>query len=101
MSPFLLPAVDALEKLRSGEVSGIIETDDGFFLVRCDAYEPGQEPDFQSVQRQLKEAYTRNAFAHLVDERVAQLQKKARMSPRNPARFHAAVVDAAYEIINR
>ena len=91
------PAVAALEKLRAGEVSHIAETPDGFFLVRCDELEPGVEPDFQSVQPQLKEAYFRKGYNQRIAELVTYLRAKARIEPTRLERFHAAVVAAAFD----
>lgn len=87
-----LPAVEALERMGEGEVSGIVETPEGFFLVRCDQFEPGYEPDFQSVQPTLKDRYFRSHYNRLVEQRVQQLRERARIAPKNLERFHAAVV---------
>jgi len=89
-----LPAVEALQKLRGGQVSDILETPDGFFIVRCDAHEPAVEPDFQSVQPQLKERVSRRRYNQLINERIVELRSKARVEPANLDRFHAAVVAA-------
>jgi parvulin-like peptidyl-prolyl isomerase len=89
------PAVTALEKLRAGEVSDILETPDGFFLVRCDELEPALEPDFQTVQPQLKEFYIRKVYNQMIAELISELRTKARIEPARLERFHAAVVTAA------
>ncbi len=94
-----LPAVDALEKLRPGEVSDVVETADGFFLVRCDDFDAGVEPVFQDVQPQLKERYFRNAFNRLIEEKVQQLRKSARIAPSNLDRFQAAVVEVVPAVL--
>ncbi len=91
------PALAALDKLHSGEVSEIVETPDDFFLVRCDDFEPGVEPDFQSVQPQLKEALFRKEYNQRIAELVLDLRAKARIEPARLERFHAAVVAAAYD----
>ncbi len=89
-----LPAVAALEKLGPGQVSDIIETPDGFFLVRCDVLEKAVEPDFQSVQPQLADAHFRTTYNQMITELVADLRAKARIEPARLERFHAAVVAA-------
>ncbi len=95
------PAVEALHSLDAGSVSNIIETDDGFFLVRCDQIDPGHEPDFQTLQPRLKERVLIESYNRLVVEQVAQLRSKARIEPPNLERFHAAVVeDAMHRIAN-
>jgi len=91
------PAVMELEKLRAGEVSEIVETPDGFFLVHCDELEPGVEPDFLTVQPQLKEFYIRRAYNYMIAELISELRGKARIEPTRLERFHDAVVAAAYD----
>jgi len=90
------PAVAALEKLREGEVSEVLETPDGFFLVRCDELEPALEPEFQTVQPQLKEFYIRKVYNQMIAELISELRAKARIEPTRLERFHAAVVAAAF-----
>lgn len=95
------PAVEALYRLDADKVSDIIETDDGFFLVRCDQVDSGFEPDFQALQPRLKERLLLEAYNRLITELVAQLRSKARIGPPNLERFHAAVVeDAMHRIAN-
>ncbi len=90
-----LPAVTTLQELRQGEVSEIIETPDSFFLVLCSRFDPGVEPDFQSVQPALKEQHFRMTYNRLIGQLVNRLQAKARIEPANLELFHAAVVAAA------
>jgi parvulin-like peptidyl-prolyl isomerase len=90
-----LPAVEAVERLAPGETSDVIEAVDGFFLVRCDAFEPPVEPDFPSVQPELRERYLTTAFNRLVGEKVQELQFKARIEPADLRSFHVAAVAAA------
>lgn len=95
------PAVEALYQLDADKVSYIIETDDGFFLVRCDQVDSGFEPDFQALQPRLKEHLLLEAYNRLITELVANLRSKARIAPPNLERFHAAVVeDAMHRIAN-
>jgi len=90
------PAIAALETLHAGAVSEILETPDGFFLVRCDERESALEPDFQSVQPQLKEFHIRKAYNQMISELISELRGKARIEPVRLERFHAAVVAAAF-----
>ena len=92
------PAVEALYKLNAGQISGIIEAEDGFFLVRCDELDPGLEPDFQSAQPELKERHFRAAYNRLIIDLVAELRGKARIEPANLERFHTAAVNAAFAL---
>ena len=94
-----VPAVSALAKLDAGRVSDIIETPDGFFLVRCDALQPGVEPDFQSVQPQLREEFFRSQYNRQIAELVFELRKNARVEPENLERFHSAAIAGAFNIV--
>jgi parvulin-like peptidyl-prolyl isomerase len=94
-----VPAVEALAKLDAGRTSDIIETPDGFFLVRCDALQPAVEPDFQSVQPQLREEFFRSQYNRQIAELVFELRKNARVEPENLEPFHAAVVAGAFNIV--
>ncbi len=87
------PAVDALFKLGEGEVSGVIETTDGLFLVRCDELQPAVEPEFQDIQPEIKEQHFRALYNRLIAELVQDLRRKARIEPVNLERFHAAATD--------
>ncbi len=89
------PALDALQKLDTGQFSPVIETTDGFFLVRCDEHEAAVDPRFRDVQPQLKDAFLRMAYDRLVGALVHELRGKARVSPKNLELYHAAAVDAA------
>ena len=89
------PAVEALYRLKAGEISDIVETRGGFFLVLCDEIDPGLEAGFQAVQPQLTEYFLRTAYNRKIVELVAELRSKARIEPPNLDRFHAAVVEAA------
>ncbi len=91
------PALEALDKLGAARVSEVIETPDGFFIVRCDEFEPGVEPDFLSVQPQLREIAIRRTYNQRVTDLVAELRTQARIESIDLERFHAAVVAAALE----
>jgi len=94
-----LPAVQTLGKLRQGQVSDLVETPDGFFIVRCDALEPAFVPDFETVQPELKEQIFRRRYNELIARFVNELRAKAKIDPPNLERFHAAVVDAAMNML--
>ncbi len=89
------PAVEALYGLNVGKVSDIVETDDAFFLVRCDEIDPGITFDFEAAQPQLTERLFRAAYNRRIVELVAELRSQARIEPADLARFHAVVVEAA------
>lgn len=91
------PAVEALYTLRQGEISDILSTADGFFLVRCDLHEAASEPDFPAVQPKLKDRLFEAEFNRRVVALIAELQRDARIAPGELERFHAAVVDFVTE----
>ena len=87
------PAVDALYRMQAGQVSEIIETDDAFFLVRCDEVDAGSEPSFEDVQPELKERHFAASYNKVLGELVAKLRRQAYVEPAELERFHATVVD--------
>lgn len=92
------PAVVALQSLRTGEVSPIIEADGRFFLVRCDRYDPGADPDFESLQPELKQRYFREHYRRMESEIIQNLHERAHVQPTNLRRFLDAVIATAPDI---
>jgi hypothetical protein len=64
-------------------------------VVCCVEFDPGAEPDFESVQPELLERHHRATYNRLITELVTRLRAKARIEPADLERFHAAVVVAA------
>lgn len=93
-----VPAVEVLYDLDAGHVSDIIETEHGFFLVRCDELDPGFSPTFEALQPQLKERYSVVAYNQSIAELVTEMRGQARIEPTDLTQFHNAVVDAALRI---
>jgi len=89
------PALASLNTLQQGQVSDVIEGADSFFLVRCDALDPGSNPDFQSVQPELREQLFSRAYSRKIAELVVELRKSARIEPENLEPFHSVVTAAA------
>ena len=94
-----VPAMSALAKLDAGEVSDVVDSPDGFFLVRCDELQPAVEPDFQTVQPQLREEFFRNQYNRQIAQLVFELRNNARVEPENLERFHTAVMTAAFGLV--
>ena len=92
-----VPAVDALFKLGEGDVSGIVEGGDGFFLVKCDAIDEPVTPDFEALQPQLADRYFRAQYNRLIMERVEKLQKQAHLVQADLDRFFVAVIEAGFK----
>jgi peptidyl-prolyl cis-trans isomerase SurA len=90
-----LPAIEALASLGHGQISEIVETADGYFLVRCDELEGGFEPTFEGIQPELRQQYFRAAYSREIGKVVDQLRNKARIEPTDLEQFHAALVAAA------
>lgn len=84
-----------LQSLDEDEVSEIVEADDGFFLVRCDAIDPGFVASFQSVQPMLKEEIFAARHNQLVTDMLRELRESARISAPEIEQFHMAVVESA------
>ncbi len=89
------PVVEALYTLQPGQVSDLVATPDCFFLVRCDAHDPGENPDFQAVQPRLKQHHFGNEYNRLVAKLIAELRSNVRIEPIELERIHAAVVELA------
>lgn len=93
------PALAKLQTLQEGQISDVIETPESFFLVKCDQLDPGTNPDFQSVQPQLREQLFARAYNKKISELVMDLRKTAKIEPENLEPFHAAVVAAAMKLV--
>lgn len=93
------PAVEALYHLEPGGIAGPVETPDSFFIVCCDESDPGFEPDFETMQPQLQEAYGRHAYNELVTEHIAELRRKSGLELATLERFHLAVVQSALSVM--
>ncbi|MCP4589251.1 MAG: hypothetical protein GY842_00765 [bacterium] len=89
------PALDALFNLPEGATSGIIETDEALFIVRCARIEPAVEPEFESLQLKLTESYRDAQFNRMVEEQVRELLSEAVFVPADLSRFLRAVAEAA------
>lgn len=96
-----IPALYALEGLQTGKVSEIVTGPDAFFLVRCDHFESGETPDFQSLQPELIERYAESQENRLLVELLGALQEDVRLEPVLLDRFHSAVVADALTFAER
>ena len=85
---------ETLGSLSPGQTSDVIEGDEFLFLVHLGRVDPGQQPDFTTVQVRLKQAYREHQFSALVDELVARLHEQAVIRPADPGRFLRAVLEA-------
>ena len=78
---------------KPGEVSGVIETAEGFHIVRTVKRLPGELTAFEQVQKQIQEKLHTQQYNKLSSEYMAQFQKKAVLQAAD--KFEAAAADAA------
>lgn len=86
-------AAEALFELPPDGTSGLVESDECFFIVRVGRIDPGSQPDFAEVQRALTESYRDHQFNVLVDELVVRLQDQATIHPADLSLFLRAVLN--------
>jgi parvulin-like peptidyl-prolyl isomerase len=75
---FRSPEVEkaALEQ-QDGAVSGIIETTDGYFIVKTLARQEGKATSFEDAQKEIEENIHRQQYRLLVGEHVGKLREQA------------------------
>lgn len=88
------PAADALFSLPIGEVSEPIETDEGFFLVRCDEIDGPATESFVEAQPELRESLMQARFMELVTESIEKLRRKRNVTDFDLEVFHRDLVRA-------
>lgn len=86
-------AAETLFQLPPDGTSGVVETEECFFIVRLGRIDPGSQPSFAEVQRRLTEAYRDHQFNVLVDELVTRLQDQAVIRPADLSLFLRAVLN--------
>jgi len=92
----LEPAVEMLYSLESvGSLGDIVETPDAFFIVRVAQIDPGETPDFESMQPRLVEHFRNMQYNKLVEEFITKLRSKSRVRPTDITRFLRSVAAAA------
>ncbi|MCP4248619.1 MAG: hypothetical protein GY778_16355 [bacterium] len=87
-------AADTLRQLQPAETSPVIEAEGSFFIVHLGRVEPRRDPDFAAVQMSLKAAYREQQFNLLIEEKVLELQERARIRPEDPSRFLRGALEA-------
>ncbi len=81
-------------KLAEGRTSGVVETDDAFFIVKAADVIESETRLFVDVQPELVERYRDAQFEMLRREKVGELLDKASIEPRKDL-FLATIVDSA------
>jgi parvulin-like peptidyl-prolyl isomerase len=84
---------DALVRMSPGQVSGVIEGTDAFFVVRCDALQPERRRTFEETQPQIAERILEEKYGQMQDKYVRDLLIKAVFQ--NETEFFQAVLTAA------
>lgn len=80
----LQPPYDGLSKLifdfEEGQVSEPIETQQGWYVVRCNKITPARNPAFTDVQDEIREILTEEKFQRLAMDYMNKLASQATMS---------------------
>jgi len=79
--------------LGQGQFSSIIETDDGFFIVRAARVKPGKSVGFEQAQEDIEAILRRQQFRKLVDDYFLRLSKGTTIV--QPDEFVSLTVDRA------
>ena len=78
---------------KAGEISGVIETAERFYVVKTVKRLPGELTTFEEVQEQIQEKLHTQIYNKLISEYLAKFEKKAILQATD--KFEAAAVDAA------
>ena len=78
---------------KPGEVSGVIETANGFYVLKTIKRLPGELTAFEEVQKQIQEKLHTQQYNKLSSEYMAKFEKKAILQAAD--KFKAAAADAA------
>ncbi|MEW6198339.1 MAG: peptidylprolyl isomerase [Planctomycetota bacterium] len=96
----LQPPYDAVSQkvfeFTAGQVSEPIETEAGWYVVKCGEVRPAAEKTFAEVQDQIRAELTERRFAKLSTDYVLRLAEKATISSFEP--FIAAAVRRAEQV---
>jgi peptidyl-prolyl cis-trans isomerase SurA len=72
----------AVEGLAAGQVSDVIETPEGFHLLRLDERNPGETQTFESVKEQIHKKMLEDKRAEALAEWTENLRKEADIEKR-------------------
>ncbi len=72
----LKPFEDAAFALKKGEISGIVETQEGYHIIRCDEKFPATTMSFDQVKPMLNEFLLGQAKAKAMENYIANLKKE-------------------------
>lgn len=82
-------------QLPEGQRSGIIETDEGFYIVRAAAVEPPEVVSFEQAQGEIRRLLRDRRYGRLVDDYFQRLMETATIE--QSAQFGQLVLERAWE----
>ncbi len=88
-------AADILFALDEGRISGIIETEESSFIVKCGRKTPQKRLSFEEAQTVIIERVRDLEYAQLTSRYIGELLDKAAIDPQQQQLFFVAAVTAA------
>jgi len=74
------PALDkAVSGLKEGEVSPVVKTDKGFYIMKADRVSASQEKPYDQVQKSIENLLKREKLTKIMNELKAEIKKKAKV----------------------
>lgn len=89
------PVEDAAFKLKEGQVSDIVETENGYYLVKAIEVQPGNVVGFEEAQSQIRRDLQDEQLGKLRGEHMKKMYENAVVSPPGP--FVERAADRAVE----
>jgi peptidyl-prolyl cis-trans isomerase D len=69
---------EEIEKLSAGQMSGLIESEDGFSILKVDEKEPAATQTLDEVKARIKTTLEDQKARELAEQRIGQIEKAAR-----------------------
>jgi hypothetical protein len=88
-------AADILFALKEGQISGIIETEESSFIVKCGRSSPEKRLTFEEAQTRIVERVRDMEYERLTSRYIADLIQKAAIDEKQQQAFFFAAVSAA------
>jgi parvulin-like peptidyl-prolyl isomerase len=78
---------------KAGQVSKVIESIDGYYIVKTLGIQPAKEQSFEEAQPKIEEELRRQQYRQLTDAYVAKMQSKTTLQAVD--RFEQTALEAA------